>query len=625
MVNEAELRLLPSKPGVYLMRDAKGEVLYIGKARSLRNRVRSYFQESGPVDPRLRAMVGQIDRLEFIVTDSEVEALALEANLVKEHRPKYNVKLRDDKQYPLLKIAWNEDYPQLAVVRRIKDDGARYFGPYTDSGALRETIRLLRRLFPIRTCKYRIGVDRVARPCLNHDIGRCLAPCVGAVDKETYRAMIERVCLFLEGRPEPLERDLRRQMEEAAGRLDFERAAVLRDRLMDLRKVMERQKVVSPEGEDLDVLGLAVEGQGREALVQVFRVRGGKLIGREHFLLAGEAESDLAGVLAAFLSQYYAEAPQIPPEVLLPVPIEEKEAMAAWLSRRRGGKVSLAVPRRGPKKELVAMAMENAAFLLEQERVRRSYDEERITGALTELTRALGLPAPPRRMEAFDISNLHGQEAVASMAVFIDGRPAPGEYRRFRIRTVEGPNDFAMLAEAVGRRFRRGLAEQAEGKSGSGFADLPDFLLIDGGKGQLHAVLDELAKIEGLALPFTVALAKEEEEIYLPGQSGPLVLPHDAPALHLLQRLRDEVHRFALTYHRTVRAKRTRSSVLDEIPGIGPRRKQALLRHFGSVKRIMAASLEELAAVEGMTRAAAEAVYFGLRRAEDGLESGDRD
>ncbi|NLG83595.1 MAG: excinuclease ABC subunit UvrC [Firmicutes bacterium] len=623
MVGEAELRLLPAKPGVYLMRDAGGEVLYIGKARSLRHRVRSYFQESGPVDPRLRAMVGQIERLEFIVTDSEVEALALEANLVKEHRPKYNVKLRDDKQYPLLKITWNEEYPQLAVVRRIKDDGARYFGPYTDAGALRETIRLLRRLFPLRTCKHRIGVDRVARPCLNHDIGRCLAPCVGAVDKETYRAMIEQVCLFLEGRPEPLARDLRRQMEEAAARLDFERAAVLRDRLMDLSKVMERQKVVSPAGEDLDVLGLAVAAG--EALVQVFRVRGGKLIDREHFLLAGEAEPDLAGSLAAFLTQYYAEAPRIPPEILLPAPIEEQEAVAAWLAQRRGGKVVLAVPRRGAKKDLVTMAMENAALLLEQERVRRSYDEGRVLQALAGLTEVLGLSAPPRRMEAFDISNLHGQEAVASMAVFLDGRPAPDEYRRFRIRTVEGPNDFAMLAEAVGRRFRRGLAERTEGKVGRGFADLPDLLLIDGGKGQLHAVLDELAKIQGLVPPFTLALAKEEEEIYLPGRSEPLVLPHDAPALHLLQRLRDEVHRFAVTYHRSIRAKGTRRSLLDEIPGIGPRRKQALLRHFGSVRRIMAASLEELAAVEGMTRAAAEAVYFGLRGAETGLESGDRD
>ena len=605
------------------MRDAKGEVLYIGKARSLRSRVRSYFQDPGPADPRLRSMINQIDRFEFIVTDSEVEALALEANLIKEHRPKYNVKLRDDKQYPLLKITWDEDYPQLLIVRRIKDDGARYFGPYTDSGALRDTLRLLRRLFPLRTCKRRIGVDRVARPCLNHDIGRCLAPCVGAVDREAYRAMIEQVCLFLEGRGDRLARDLQAEMEEAAGRLDFERAAALRDRLMDLRKVMERQKVVSTAGEDLDVLGLAAGSEA--ALVQVFRVRGGKLIGREHFVLTPGAEADPAGSLEAFLSQYYAEVPQIPPEILLPLPLEDGEALAAWLSARRGRKVSLAVPKRGPKKELVAMAMENAALLLEQERVRRSYEEERTAEAGAELAVVLGLPGPPRRMEAFDISDLHGQEAVASMAVFIDGRPAPGEYRRFRIRTVSGSNDFAMLAEAAGRRFRRGLAERAEGKAGAGFADLPDLLLIDGGKGQLHAVLDELAKIEGFDPPFTIGLAKEEEEIYLPDRSDPIVLPRDAPALHLLQRLRDEVHRFALTYHRTVRAKRTKLSALDGIPGIGPRRKQALLRHFGSVKRIVAASLEELCSVEGMTRAAAEAVYFGLRRAEDGLEPGDRD
>ncbi|MCL6615242.1 MAG: hypothetical protein K6U03_11635, partial [Firmicutes bacterium] len=322
-------------------------------------------------------------------------------------------------------------------------------------------------------------------------------------------------------------------------------------RVLLTRKVMERQKVVSTAGEDLDVLGLAAGSEA--ALVQVFRVRGGKLIGREHFVLTPGAEADPAGSLEAFLSQYYAEVPQIPPEILLPLPLEDGEALAAWLSARRGRKVSLAVPKRGPKKELVAMAMENAALLLEQERVRRSYEEERTAGAAAELAAVLGLPGPPRRMEAFDISDLHGQEAVASMAVFIDGRPAPGEYRRFRIRTVSGPNDFAMLAEAAGRRFRRGLAERAEGKAGAGFADLPDLLLIDGGKGQIHAVLDELAKIEGFDPPFTIGLAKEEEEIYLPDRSDPIVLPRDAPALHLLQRLRDEVHRFALTYHRKLR------------------------------------------------------------------------
>ncbi len=609
MVTEADLRLLPAKPGVYLMRGVQDEVLYVGKARSLRNRVRSYFQEARPLDPRIQLMVSQIARFEFIITASEVEALALESNLIKEHHPKYNVKLRDDKQYPLLKVTWEEDYPQLLIVRRIKDDGARYFGPYTDSGALRDTLRLLRKLFPLRSCKRRIGIDRIDRPCLNHHIHRCLAPCVGAVSAAEYRLMIEQVCLFLEGRQEQLVQDLQGQMEEASRLLDFERAAALRDRLADLRKVAERQKVVSTAREDLDVLGLAIGLEG--ALVQVFQVRGGKLVGREHFLLTAGADMRPEENLEAFLVQHYAEAPQVPPLILLPALVASPEAIASWLGERRGGRVRLAVPARGEKKQLVEMAMENAALLLEQERVRRSYAEEYAFRALARLAADLDLPAPPRRIEAFDISNIQGQEAVASMAVLVDGRPAPEEYRRFRIRTVQGANDFAMLQEATGRRFRRGLAERDEGKKG-GFADLPDLLLIDGGKGQLHAVLDELGTIG--ATPAILGLAKENEEIYLPGRSEPLVLPRDSEALYLLQRVRDEAHRFAVTYHRAVRAKGTRASVLDGITGIGPRRKQALLRQFGSVKRIMAASIEDLAAVEGMSRQAAEAVYLGLHK-----------
>ena len=609
LVTEADLRLLPAKPGVYLMRGAQDEVLYVGKARSLRNRVRSYFQEARPLDPRIQLMVSQIARFEFITTASEVEALALESNLIKEHRPKYNVKLRDDKQYPLLKVTWEEEYPRLLIVRRIKDDGARYFGPYTDSGALRDTLRLLRKLFPLRSCKRRIGIDRVERPCLNHHIHRCLAPCVGAVSAAEYRAMIEQVCLFLEGRQGQLVQDLQAEMEEAARRLDFERAAALRDRLADLRKVAERQKVVSTAREDLDVLGLAIGLEG--ALIQVFQVRGGKLVGREHFLLTTGADALPEENLEAFLVQHYAEAPQVPPLILLPAPVESPEALASWLGERRGGRVRLAVPARGEKRQLVGMAMENAALLLEQERVRRSYAEEYASRALARLAADLNLPAPPRRIEAFDISNIQGQEAVASMAVLVDGKPAPEEYRRFRIRTVLGANDFAMLQEATGRRFRRGLAERGEGIKG-GFADLPDLLLIDGGKGQLHAVLDELGAIG--ATPAILGLAKENEEIFLPGRSEPLVLPRDSEALYLLQRVRDEAHRFAVTYHRAVRAKGTRTSVLDGITGIGPRRKQALLRQFGSVKRIMAASIEDLAAVEGMSRQAAEAVYLGLHK-----------
>ena len=392
-MTEADLRLLPAKPGVYLMRGAQDEVLYVGKARSLRNRVRSYFQEARPLDPRIQLMVSQIARFEFITTASEVEALALESNLIKEHHPKYNVKLRDDKQYPLLKVTWEEDYPQLLIVRRIKDDGARYFGPFTDSGALRDTLRLLRKLFPLRSCKRRIGIDRVDRPCLNHHIRRCLAPCVGAVSAAEYRLMIEQVCLFLEGRQEQLVQDLQGQMEEASRLLDFERAAALRDRLADLRKVAERQKVVSTAREDLDVLGLAIGLEG--ALVQVFQVRDGKLVGREHFLLTAGADARPEENLEAFLVQHYADAPQVPPLILLPAPVEGPEALASWLGEKRNGRVRLAVPARGEKKQLVEMAMENAALLLEQERVRRSYAEEYASRALARLAVDLDLSAPP--------------------------------------------------------------------------------------------------------------------------------------------------------------------------------------------------------------------------------------
>ncbi|MGE5528444.1 MAG: excinuclease ABC subunit UvrC [Patescibacteria group bacterium] len=607
-MTEADLRVLPAKPGVYLMRNAEGDVIYVGKARSLRSRVRSYFQDSRPLDPRIRLMVGQIDRFEFIATASEVEALALESNLIKEHRPRYNVKLRDDKQYPLLKVTWRDDFPELLIVRRAKDDGARYFGPYTDSGALRDTLRLLRRLFPIRGCRRRIGVDRVDRPCLNHHIHRCLAPCVGAVSKEEYRAMIGQVCLFLDGRQDELARQLEDEMGRAAAALDYERAAAVRDRLADVRKVAERQKVVSPGGEDFDVLGLAVGAEG--ALVQVFPVRRGKLLGREHFLLT-EGIGTAAAILQAFILQYYASVPEIPPTLLLPEPLEDREAVTAWLEAKRGGRVRLLVPKRGEKKALVQMAMENAALLEEQERVRRSYAGERAAAALLELAQKLDLPGPPRRIEAFDISNIQGQQAVASMAVFLDGRPAPGEYRRFRIRTVEGANDYAMLQEAVMRRFRRGAACR-DGGERSGFADFPDLLLIDGGKGQLNAVLDALRGIG--AQPHAIGLAKENEEIHLPGRAAPLVLPRQSEALRLVQRVRDEAHRFALTYHRALRDRRTSASALDGIGGIGPRRKQALLRRFGSVQKIMEATVEELAEVEGMTRQAAQAVHDGLRR-----------
>ena len=609
MVTDADLRLLPAKPGVYIMRDGQGKVLYVGKARLLKNRVRSYFQEGRPLDPRIQAMVNQIDRFEFITTASEVEALALESNLIKEHHPRYNVRLRDDKQYPMLKVTWDEEYPRLLIVRRAKNDGARYFGPYTDNGAMRETLRLIRRLFPLRSCKRRIGIEHVERPCLNHHIHRCMAPCVDAVTVKTYRELAARVCLFLEGNYGEILDDLENKMESASANLDFERAAAIRDQLADLRIVAERQKVVSMAGEDYDVLGMAGGAEG--SLVQVFIVRQGKLIRREHYLLTAGAASAPSETLEAFAMQHYDENPRIPPLILSPYELEGGEALAKWLSGLRGRSVKISFPQRGEKKQLVLMAMENAALLLEQERVKRAYADERASRALRDLADALVLPAPPRRMEAFDISNISGEQAVASMAVFVGGMPAPAEYRKFRIKTVQGANDFAMLQEATGRRFRRGLKEIEEGKKG-GFADLPDLVLIDGGKGQLNAVLSEL---EGIAvLPALIGLAKENEEIYLPGRNEPLILPRDSEALYLVQRIRDEAHRFAVAFHRSVRDKSVRGSLLDRIKGIGPKRRKALLRQFGSIRRVMAASLDELLQVEGMTSEAAEALYTGLHR-----------
>lgn len=609
MVDQDFLKQLPRRPGVYLMKDREDKVLYVGKTVNLYNRVRSYFQSSRQLSPRIAHMVEQVDRVEIIATRTDLEALALESNLIKEHRPKYNVKLRDDKQYPWIKITINETYPRVLVVRRVVRDGARYFGPYTDPGAMWETLRVIRRTFPIRKCKRSLEKGQKERPCLNWHIGRCLGPCQG-VAPEAYRKVVEDICLFLSGRTKQLLKEIRQQMEQASAALDFERAARLRDQMRDIERVVEKQRVVSATGGDQDVLGYAM-GQGY-ALVQALLVRDGKVIGREHFLVDEGLQAEAAEILAGFITQYYAERDDIPPEILLPVALEEKDTLAQWLQDRAGQSVYLRVPQRGAKRSLVRMAMENAQTLLTQEENQRRWQAEQYGAGLADLAKVLGLPGPPRRIEAFDISNIQGTEAVASMVVMEEGRPKASEYRRFRIRMVEGANDFAMLREAVGRRFRRGLAERAEGLTREGkFAVFPDLLVIDGGKGQLNAVLAVLAEL-GLEHIPTIGLAKQFEEIYRPGIAEPLRLPGESMALRLLQQIRDEAHRFAITYHRSLRSRRTVATRLDEIPGIGPKRKKALLRHFGSLARIRQASLEELLQVEGMTEAAARAVVEGL-------------
>lgn len=581
---------MPDRPGVYLFRDERGRVLYVGKAKSLNKRVRTYFQRGQPA--KVMAMLQRVQDLDFIVTDSEIEALILECNLIKEHRPRYNVVLKDDKNYPYIKITVNEEFPRVLITRRQLKDGARYFGPYTCAGAVHDTLRLLKKLFPFRSCTQQRFTNR--RPCLNFHIKRCLAPCTGQVDREKYAAIIREVCLFLEGRHEELVKDLTARMQDAAARLEFERAAELRDQIRAIEQVVARQKIVSTRLEDRDVVALVCEGDTGQAVV--FQVRQGKLVAEESLSLCGTADRSGEEVLAAFIKQYYSRASFIPPEILLNRSLgEEEEVIAAWLTAARGGKVRLLAPRRGSKRELVAMAEKNASLLLAQEAAKEARDAQ----VLAELAQALGLPSPPTRIEAFDISHVQGQEAVASMAVFEDGRPKKDAYRRFRVRSP-GPDDFAAMEEVVARRFARA----GEPK----FAPLPDLVLVDGGKGQLNAALKAMRAAGYGEIP-VFALAKEEEVLFAPGRPEPIRLPRNAKALHLLQRIRNEAHRFAVEYHRAARAKKALGSLLEEIEGVGAARRRALLRAFGSLEAIGRASVEELARVPGMNRKVAEAVH----------------
>jgi len=615
---EEKLKLLPAKPGVYLYRDANGKVIYVGKAVSLRNRVRSYFQPGARHQPKTKLMLEKVASLDFIVTDSEVEALILEQNLIKENRPRYNVLLKDDKSYPYLKVTLGEDFPRVQITRRRIKDGSRYFGPYTRVGAVNETLRLLKKIFPFRSCKQREPAAR-ERPCLNHHIKRCLGPCCGLVDRETYRAMINEVCLFLEGRQDDLIRRLAARMEEAADNLEFERAAELRDQLQAVREVVEKQKIISDRFEDQDVMALARAFD--EACIMVFFVRGGKLIGREHFMLKGTEGLSRSEVLAAFIKQYYTSVDFIPREVLLSEDIkEEKAVIEEWLTGNKKEKVFLKTPRRGEKKKLVEMAAQNAFLTLEQvQNLENAGRDGGATEALAELAGALGLDRPPHRLECYDISNTQGVNSVASMVVFEGGKPARDQYRRFKIRTVEGPDDFASMREVIRRRFTRAQEERELLRTGqisskdAKFHRLPDLVIVDGGKGQLSAAISVMRELGVDSIP-AYGLAKEEELLFCEGRQEPVVLPRESRALKLLQRLRDEAHRFALTYHRSLRSKAGLKSLLDEVEGIGAVRRRSLLKAFGSIQEIEKASLEELAAVKGMNKKAAQAVYEFFHR-----------
>lgn len=588
------LAALPTGPGIYQLKDEHGTVLYVGKAAVLRNRVRSYFQTMRGRDPKTRELMRHVRDFEFIRTDSPTEALILENELIKRLQPKYNVMLKDSKTYPYLKIT-NEAWPRIISTRRIVQDGGRYFGPYTSAGSAHKALNLLNRLFPYRKCDKKItGHDDV---CLYYHIGQCLAPCIGETTPEAYMNAIENAALFLSGRGDEILRPLEEEMQQAADAWNFERAAEVRDRIDAVKHVLERQKVVSSDNTTTDVIAVA-QGPGGDAGVQVGFLRNGKLLGSEFFPMSARIEDEPSELIGSFIGQFYAEAALIPARLALqhPLPSADEPVVLEWLRERRGGKVEVIVPQRGQKRALVEMVAKSASDNLEQNRVKFLSDEMRMTAAMDELGSALDLPRMPRRIECFDISNIQGTNPVASMVVFEDGRPAKREYRRFAIKTVHGANDFAMMQEVIRRRFRRAADrdEETEGK----WTTLPDLVIIDGGKGQLNAALAALGET-GIDVPM-VGLAKENEELYLPGQPEPVILPRDSQALYLVQRVRDEAHRFAVTFHRQKRTRQAFTSSLDSIPGIGPKKKRALIRQFGSVAAIREASMEELTKVDGI-------------------------
>ncbi len=593
MTLEEKLARLPDRPGVYIYRDAKAQVLYVGKAASLRSRVRSYFQESRPRDPKTDALVRQIRDLEYIVTDNELEALMLEANLVRKHRPRYNIILRDDKHYPFLKLTTNEDFPRLLVARRVQDDGAVYYGPFYPATAMRETLRLTRQLFPLRTCSITID-GRLERPCIQYAIHRCNAPCTGWETREGYAKTVRDVMGFLEGKDEDLALRLTKEMEVAAADQKFERAAVLRDQIQSLNKVRERQKIISTEEVDQDVIG--VVRQGNDACVELFFVRRVRLVGQEPFFFDKVAGWSDGEILSAFVRQFYGKAVTPAPELLVSEELPEAALTAEWLGGLARRRVQILAPQRGARREFVAMAEENAALALQNHLLSR---DDRQQVVLEELRRALNLPGAPNRIEGYDISHVQGTEQVGSLVVWENGGMKKDDYKRFRIRTVTGADDFASLGEVLTRRFAKALEQGTP---------LPDLVLIDGGRGQLNVGLKVLQDL-GLDYLPVIALAKQQEEVYVGESLHPLVLDPTSPALHTLQKIRDEAHRFAVTYHKKLRSQRTLRSVLDTIPGVGPTIRTSLLKTLGSARRIRESSVAELAAVPKVTPRLAQKIY----------------
>ncbi len=614
-----KLDALPRRPGVYLMKNARGDIIYIGKAVDLRARVRSYFHASNQHNARIRRLVSEIADIDWIVVETELEALVLENQLIKTHQPRYNVRLKDDKTYPYIKIHWQDPFPKVSITRRMQQDGARYYGPYASASAVRQTLDVLRRVFPYLTCNRDItGKD--ARACLYYDIKRCAGPCIGAVSQEEYRRIVEGLARFLEGDTEAVIAELEQEMQRAADAWQFEKAAMLRDQIAAARYIASQQQVVAGGSANEDVLAL-VRDDGTSC-VQVFFIRHGKLLGRETFFLEGTEDADDAEILASFIQQFYDEAASLPPDVVVPATLDERRIIEQWLARKGGHTVRVRPPEDDRESGLVEMARANAAEVLRVAKQRWAEDKVRQEDALRELQNVLGLPAPPARIEGYDVSTLQGTNTVGAMVVFVHGTPRKSDYRRFNIGTVRRvlePNDYAAMREMLRRRLRR-LVEtppEAPGEKArrreQAWRIVPDLILIDGGRGQLNValeVLDEFGMRDQIPV---VALAKREEVLHLPDAAEPLVLPRDSEALKLLQRVRDEAHRFSVAGHRARRSRESLRTILEEIPGVGPRRKQALLRHFGSLDAIRRASVDDLARVPGMTRRVAEEIKRYLR------------
>lgn len=619
---EDELKKLPSQPGVYLMHDAKDEIIYVGKAVSLKNRVRQYFQSSRNKSAKIEQMVSRIARFEYIVTDSEMEALVLECNLIKEHQPRYNTMLKDDKAYPYIKVTVGEDFPRVMLARTMKKDKNRYFGPYTSAGAVKDTIDLIHKLYKIRTCSRNLPRDTgKERPCLNYHIKQCDAPCQGYISKEEYGENIRQVLEFLNGRYDGVLKNLEEKMKAASDAMDFEKAIEYRDLLSSVKKVAQKQKITSSNMEDRDIIAMARDDM--DAVVQVFFVREGKLIGRDHFRMSVATAETRGQILSSFVKQFYAGTPFLPKELWVQYELEDMEMIGQWLSARKGQKVRITVPKKGDKERLVELAEKNAALVLIQDNERNKREEMRTIGAMNQVAQWLGLENV-RRMEAFDISNISGYESVGSMVVFENGRPKRSDYRKFRIKTVIGPNDYASMKEVLTRRFTHGMEEQKQLKNqgvekefGS-FTRFPDLLMMDGGKGQVNIALEVMEQL-GLSIP-VCGMVKDDNHrtrgLYY--QNEEISIDRHSEGFRLITRIQDEAHRFAIEYHRSLRSKSQVRSILDEIPGIGDTRRKSLMRSFQSLDAVREASVEELCQVPGMNRAAAESVYQFFRRKEKG-------